>query len=224
MQYHSMTQENSFEPSRHHPQLYYVIGPSGAGKDTLIDAIRAAFIGEIIVAHRYITRAADAGGENHVALTTSEFNSRQQQGLFSLSWQAHGLHYGVGMEVKAWLSQGLSVVVNGSRAELEQAKVVFGDQLLPVLVAVDTSVLRDRLMSRGRETPQQIEQRLQRAQAYAPEGEGAWIINNSGTVEESIVQFTLLHERRVLNDNEVQSAKEQSVKVDSIEVQSVGIQ
>ncbi|GAL20638.1 ATP-binding protein PhnN [Vibrio maritimus] len=37
-------------------KLYYIVGPSGAGKDTLIDAIRAEFPEDIIVAHRYITR------------------------------------------------------------------------------------------------------------------------------------------------------------------------
>lgn len=54
-------------------QLYYVIGPSGSGKDSIISALREQFVKDLVVAHRYITRAADAGGENHVELSDDEF-------------------------------------------------------------------------------------------------------------------------------------------------------
>ncbi|MCW8347173.1 ribose 1,5-bisphosphokinase [Vibrio sp. ZSDZ65] len=171
-------------------KVYYVIGPSGSGKDTLIDAIRAQFADEIVVAHRYITRPADAGGENHVALSHEEFASRKANGLFALHWQAHGLCYGVGVEINTWLEQGLSVVVNGSRAQLEQARRVFSGQLIPVVIEVEASILRQRLTARARENNVQIEQRLQRANAYSVAGiEGSWVIDNSGSVCASVMQF-----------------------------------
>ncbi|NOI25040.1 ribose 1,5-bisphosphokinase [Vibrio mediterranei] len=171
-------------------KLYYVIGPSGAGKDTLIDAIRADHPEDIIVAHRYITRPFGAGGENHVAVSEQEYLSRQQKGLFAMSWQAHGLCYGVGLEVKAWLDKGFSVLLNGSRAELAQAQQCFGSDLVPVVVNVELDVLRTRLQNRGRESREEIERRLQRATEFTlSKQEGFYPIDNSGDVQSSAKQF-----------------------------------
>ncbi|GAL24544.1 ATP-binding protein PhnN [Vibrio variabilis] len=171
-------------------KLYYIVGPSGAGKDTLIDAIRAEFPEDIIVAHRYITRPFGAGGENHIAISETEYFSRQTKGLFAMSWQAHGLCYGVGVEVKSWLNSGFSVVLNGSRAELNQAKQCFGEGLVPIVVNVSLEVLRERLESRGRESAQEIERRLKRATDFAiASQQGCHHIDNSGDIAHSVDQF-----------------------------------
>ena len=81
--------------------LYYVIGPSGAGKDSVLGWLRTHLPadGRVLFAHRYITRPATAGGENHVELSVAEFALRRDAGLFCLHWASHGLHYGVGREV-----------------------------------------------------------------------------------------------------------------------------
>jgi ribose 1,5-bisphosphokinase len=145
-------------------RLFYVIGASGAGKDSLIHYIRHNMPGNahVVFAHRYITRAADAGGENHVALTEQEFMRRKQQGCFAMYWFSHESHYGIGIEIDAWLSLGLDVVVNGSRGYLQQAADRYPN-ITPVLISVDPDVLGQRLFSRGRETIDQIEQRLVQA-------------------------------------------------------------
>ena len=97
--------------------LIYVIGPSGCGKDSIMLYARKHCPGsEAAFAHRYITRPADAGGENHVALLPDEYRARLDLGLFALAWDSHGNRYGVGLEIDAWLEAGLNVVVNGSRA------------------------------------------------------------------------------------------------------------
>lgn len=174
-------------------KLYYVVGPSGAGKDTLIDAIRVRYPDNLIVAHRYITRPADSGGENHIALHKQEFISRRDKGLFALHWQAHGFEYGIGLEVIIWLAHGFSVVVNGSRAELLQAQNCFGQQLIPIVVQVSSDILRQRLVDRARESALEIEQRLKRAMQYSlPENQSIYVIDNSGTIESSVNQFALL--------------------------------
>ena len=56
----------------------------------------------IAFAHRYITRPADVGGENHVALSRAEFALRRAHGLFAFHWHAHGNDYGIGREIHAW--------------------------------------------------------------------------------------------------------------------------
>ncbi|SQA98136.1 Ribose 1,5-bisphosphate phosphokinase PhnN [Cedecea neteri] len=105
-------------------KLIWLMGPSGSGKDSLLSALRQQEHARLLVAHRYITRAADAGCENHIALSANEFEQRQQLGLFALSWQAHEHSYGVGVEMDIWLEAGFDVVVNGSRQHLKQARNV----------------------------------------------------------------------------------------------------
>jgi ribose 1,5-bisphosphokinase len=141
--------------------LFYVIGASGAGKDSLIRHIRQYMPDDasVLFAHRYITRPADAGGENHVALSMREFERRKELGCFAMHWFSHETHYAIGKEINVWLSHGLDVVVNGSRGYLEDAAKLFPN-LVPVLISVDPNVLCDRLFARGRETAEQIEMRL----------------------------------------------------------------
>ncbi|MBV8262011.1 MAG: phosphonate metabolism protein/1,5-bisphosphokinase (PRPP-forming) PhnN, partial [Paraburkholderia sp.] len=104
--------------------LIYVMGPSGAGKDTLLRYARGRLARESVVfAHRYITRedSGGGGGENHIALTEAEFETRSQRGLFALQWRSHALRYGVGVEIDQWMALGCTVVVNGSRAYAGEA-------------------------------------------------------------------------------------------------------
>lgn len=144
--------------------LLYVIGASGSGKDSLMQHARfkLAQDANVVFAHRYITRPSDAGGENHIALSEAEFESRVVQKLFPLHWHSHGLRYGIGCELNHWLAKGLTVVLNGSRAYLPEASRRY-PELVPVLIEVSPAVLRARLQGRGRESDDEIEARLQRA-------------------------------------------------------------
>lgn len=170
-------------------KIVWLMGPSGSGKDSLLTALRQQENNQLLVAHRYITRAADAGCENHIALSEKEFAQRQKQGLFALCWQAHRQSYAVGIELDIWLDSGLDVVVNGSRQHLAQARARYGEALVPICLHVSRDVLRKRLEARGRETAQQIEQRLQRAALYAPDLDNCMILNNDGSLDESVSSF-----------------------------------
>lgn len=144
-------------------RLYYVVGASGAGKDTLIRYAREHLGGQwpVMFAHRYITRSAAVGGENHVALTEDEFRLRQQNGLFAMHWKSHGFCYGIGVEINQWLAAGLSVVINGSRAYLPHALQSYHD-LRVVWVDAGPEQVAARLLQRKRESAEQIDARLQR--------------------------------------------------------------
>lgn len=147
--------------------LYYVIGASGVGKDSLLNYARP-FLSDapVVFAHRYITRPIELSGENHISLSEAEFLNRQQYGCFLFDWQSHGLHYGLGQEVQDWLDRGLNVVMNGSRGYLPEATLRL-PTLRPVLITVATDKLKRRLEQRGRENAEQIEERLQRASVFS---------------------------------------------------------
>ncbi|MGY6273412.1 phosphonate metabolism protein/1,5-bisphosphokinase (PRPP-forming) PhnN [Achromobacter denitrificans] len=149
-------------------RLIYLMGASGSGKDTLLRLLRTHLRGDepVLVAHRYITR--DSGdSEDALRLTDDEFVRRAALGCFALRWSSHGLHYGIGIEIDAWLSCGAAVIINGSRAHLEQAHARY-PALTAVEVTVDPGLLARRLAGRGREDADQIAQRLSRATRVFP--------------------------------------------------------
>lgn len=136
----------------------------------------------ICFAHRYITRPAGAGGENHVELTEEEFTARCQAGLFALHWESHELRYGIGIELNQWLDKGVTVVVNGSREYLREAWNRY-PEMLPVYIEVAHDVLRERLLSRGRETPAQVKKRLERNCSLQSLGLHGTVIRNNGPLD-----------------------------------------
>ncbi|WP_162286497.1 ribose 1,5-bisphosphokinase [Pantoea stewartii] len=173
-------------------RLIWLIGPSGSGKDSLLDRLREAPPEGLLIAHRYITRPHDVGGENHIALTEGEFIRRDALGLFAVSWQAHGFYYGVGSEIDHWLACGQNVLVNGSRQHLEHVRARYGTRLLPLCLEVSSAVLAARLRQRGRESEAAIAQRLARADRHQPEG--CLRLNNDGALEETVQQLRQLLE------------------------------
>jgi ribose 1,5-bisphosphokinase len=173
--------------SAQHGGLVYVIGASGAGKDTLIDWARerlAALRPDLPVAfaHRYITRRSGGAGEAHVPLTPDAFETRRAAGLFAMSWTSAGTLYGIGIEIDLWRAAGLTVVVNGSREHLAAASQRYPD-IRPILITAPAEVLRQRLQARGRETPDEIEARLRRTEMLPVEHPRLARVDNSGSVE-----------------------------------------
>lgn len=166
--------------------LFYVVGASGAGKDSLMTYARARLGGRapVFFAHRYITRPADAGGENHVALNRAEFAQIKALELFALDWESHGCCYGLGREIDLWLERGANVVMNGSRGFLPEASSRYPN-LCVVLVEVSAAILRARLETRGREKPDEIEQRIARATAFTVEHPNLVTIRNNGALNEA---------------------------------------
>jgi ribose 1,5-bisphosphokinase len=165
--------------------IVYVMGPSGAGKDTLLRYARERLANEpVAFAHRYITRPPVAGDENHVALSVPEFRVRKARGLFAMAWEAHGMLYGIGHETETWRRSGLVVVVSGSRAYFEQALATTAD-VMPVMVTCAPEVLARRLAQRGRESEAAIADRLRRNPAPALSHPALITLDNSGAVAEA---------------------------------------
>jgi ribose 1,5-bisphosphokinase len=169
----------------HQGELIYIIGPSGCGKDSIMEYAREKSPGdEVVFAHRYITRPANAGGENHVQLLPDEFQARLKLGLFALNWDSHGFRYGIGHEIDTWMEAGLNVAVNGSRAYLSKASKQYPN-LRPILITVDPNILQQRLIDRGREPAEEIKKRLNQADIYEVQHPRLERINNSGELSQA---------------------------------------
>ncbi|KIG09943.1 phosphonate metabolism protein/1,5-bisphosphokinase (PRPP-forming) PhnN [Caballeronia concitans] len=174
-------------------RLIYVMGPSGAGKDSLLGFARERVGAHVMFAHRYITRAM-GDGENHIALTHDEFASRLTHGLFAMHWESLGLRYGIGIEVDAWLARGVPVVVNGSRQHAQAALARYPDACF-VHIDAAPAVLAARLARRGREDARQIEARLARKPPFElPSHARVVRIDNSGLLADAGARFLSLCE------------------------------
>lgn len=168
--------------------LVLVVGPSGAGKDTLIGAAKVALADDARFAfpRRVVTREAVAALEDHDSVTAEIFAVHEANGAYALSWEAHGLRYGLPASLVDDVDAGRVVVVNGSRAMVAAALEKFpGTRVL--LVEASPEVRGKRLAGRGRESADEIAGRLRREVPNVPDG--ALRIDNSGALNDGIARF-----------------------------------
>jgi ribose 1,5-bisphosphokinase len=160
--------------------LVLVVGPSGAGKDTLLNAARDAFRDDprVHFARRAITRPADPDGENHEPVTELEFASRR----FALSWSAHGLHYGI-----AAVDTAPVVVANVSRSVIAAAASQYSVRVIEVTAPPE--ILAARLLARGREAAADVARRLERT-ALIPPGVAVDTVWNDADLASGVERFT----------------------------------
>jgi ribose 1,5-bisphosphokinase len=160
------TLANSEAPLRTGPgRLLLVVGPSGAGKDTLIDLARAACAGDdrVVFARRVVTRES-SGFEDNEQLTPDAFRQALARGAFAVHWEAHGLSYALPTAVNEDIQAGRTVVANISRSVVGRLRETYADVVV-VAVTAPPDVLAARLLTRGRRSDGPIAQRLQRSAA-----------------------------------------------------------
>lgn len=178
--------------------LVLVVGPSGAGKDSLIAYAQLALTAEpgFVFARRVVTRPADADAEDHASMTAEAFDAAERDGAFALTWRAHGLAYGLPRSIADALVAGKVVVANTSRRAVEPAKSLAG-HLVVAYVTASPEVLARRLAQRGRETAESIASRLARGTAE-PIPPDAIEIRNEGVID--IAGDAFLHLLRQVAD------------------------
>ena len=143
--------------------LVLVVGPSGAGKDTIMRAAAARLTADaaIVFPRRVVTRASANAAEDCVLMTAPEFVAAAVTGKFLLNWTAHGLHYGIPETVRDDLAAGCTVIINISRGVILAAEALVANTAV-VHITASTDVLAQRIAARGRETIEEIAERLTR--------------------------------------------------------------
>jgi ribose 1,5-bisphosphokinase len=166
--------------------LAVVVGPSGAGKDTLMNLAARHFAGrpDIHFVRRVITRDGDAGNEDHRSVSDADFDAMEKAGAFAVSWEAHGLKYGIPADVTDELARGNLVIANGSRSVLQRFQATF-PKLKIINVTAQREVLAERLMARGRESREDVLKRLDRSTITFDGSYDVTDIDNSGTLEDA---------------------------------------
>lgn len=173
----------------HKGYIFYVIGSSGVGKDSVINEVKKKLTFEnfFIFAKRFITRPNVDHNEKHIELSKSDFLHRIDQKLFSMHWDAHENFYGIGIEVEYWNAIGYHVIVNGSRAYHDVAKLKYPN-LKSILIDADKSIIYERLVGRQRETKQLIDQRIKRNDQF-DNMQFDHIIKNESTLKNAVDSF-----------------------------------
>jgi len=170
--------------------LALVVGPSGAGKDSLINAARRALAGDARVgfARRVVTRAAQLDSEDHDTLSPAEFEQGEAEGRWALSWRAHGLAYGIPVAILPRLAAGGLVVANVSRGAIADAeRLPCG--IVAIHVTAPPDVLLERLRKRGREPQGEARQRVLRDAPLTAARARIVEVRNDGALADAEDQF-----------------------------------
>lgn len=163
--------------------LVLVVGPSGAGKDTLLAAAQKLLAADrrILFARRAITRPASASEDNEM-VTPAQFESAVAAGRYALWWRAHDQGYGIARAIDDEIRSGGVVVVNASRTIIADARQRYQNAAV-ILITAPAEVLAERLAARGRDSDGNLGDRLKRS-TLATGGEPELVISNVGTVDE----------------------------------------
>jgi ribose 1,5-bisphosphokinase len=162
-------------------RLVLVVGPSGAGKDTLIARVREICRddSDIVFPQRIVTRPASSA-ELHDTVSESAFERMRTAGEIALWWQAHGLSYALPRSIDGDVGAGRTVVCNVSRTMVAPARQTYR-HVAAVLITAPADLLAARLAQRGRESLNSVAARLRRTDLLSGDLQPDFIIENVGS-------------------------------------------
>jgi ribose 1,5-bisphosphokinase len=142
--------------------LVLIVGPSGAGKDTLIGIVRDQSTNDpfVVFPRRVVTRPASEHEDNDF-MAEAEFNQHAQSGAFALSWEAHGHRYGIPATINADIAKGRTVICNVSRTAIAAGRADY-QRCKAVLITAPQEILLERVKNRSRVTDGEAEKRVTR--------------------------------------------------------------
>ncbi|MBI3352986.1 MAG: hypothetical protein HY036_10470 [Nitrospirae bacterium] len=179
-------------------KIILLVGPSGAGKDTLLKEAKDYFNEnpKIHFIRRYITRRPSEFEDNYFVDDTA-FEVLRMNGYFISYWYAHHLKYGVPERELSQLNQEDIVVVSISREKVSDFEDRYGERVITLNITADREIIEKRLKNRNRENQAQIETRLQRMDAPV-KARNLIHFNNNQKLAVSSKAFTTLLETLIV--------------------------
>jgi len=164
-------------------RMVLVVGPSGAGKDTLIARAREACRGDktVVFPRRIVTRPPSPFEDNEF-MAAPAFEQAAACGAFAFWWRAHGHMYGIPLAIDFDIEAGRTVVCNVSRTVVAAVRQRYAN-VVTVLITAPWDVLGPRLAARGRTSDGPLSDRLNRDTAPGDKFRPDVIINNVGAPE-----------------------------------------
>ena len=158
-------------------RLVLVVGPSGAGKDTLLGLARAACADDsnVMFPRRVITREASASEENE-EVSTDTFQEALTRGDYAMHWEAHGHCYALTRAIDDEIHSGRTIVANVSRTVIGAMRGAYADVVV-VLITAPSNVLAERIAMRARSSDGTVENRLRRTVEEASATADVTIVN-----------------------------------------------
>lgn len=163
-------------------RLVLVVGPSGAGKDTLLRLAQAACADDrdIVFPRRVVTREPSAA-EDNIAVSQDEFRRAREHGDFAVHWEAHGHSYALPRDINDDIRAGRAVVANVSRTVIGALRQAYANVVV-VAITAPPDVLAQRLAARARHSDGNIADRLARSVDDASANADVTILN-AGSAE-----------------------------------------
>lgn len=158
-------------------RLVLVVGPSGAGKDTLLRLAQAACVDDrdIVFPRRVVTRKSSET-EDNMAMSQDEFRRAREHGDFAVHWEAHGHSYALPLEINDDILAGRAVVANVSRTVIGALRQAYTNVVV-VAITAPPDVLAQRLAARARHSDGNIADRLARSVDDASANADVTILN-----------------------------------------------
>ncbi|NEV01717.1 phosphonate metabolism protein/1,5-bisphosphokinase (PRPP-forming) PhnN [Bradyrhizobium uaiense] len=162
-------------------RLILVVGPSGAGKDTLLGLAKAACAGDrdVVFPRRLITRQASTSEDNE-EVSADAFQHAAAAGDYAMHWEAHGHRYALSRAIDDEIRSGRAVIANVSRTVIAAARRNYANAIV-VSITAPPDVLAARLAARARSSDGLLAQRL--ARTVESTSTPDFTIVNSGTAE-----------------------------------------
>jgi ribose 1,5-bisphosphokinase len=158
-------------------RLVLVVGPSGAGKDTLLGFAKAACKDDpdIVFPRRIVTREASVFEDNE-QISYEAFQEARASDAYAMHWEAHGHAYALSRSIDDDIRAGRTVIANVSRTVISAMRCTYADVVV-VSITAPSDVLTQRLSARGRGSDGNIERRLGRTVDDAAAAPDAVIVN-----------------------------------------------
>ena len=177
-----------------------ISAPSGAGKSTVIERLLRAVPDAVV----YVTatsrkpRPGETHGKDYFFYEPEKFREEIEAGNF-LEWSmVHGDFKGVRRDALAdTLDQHRVVIVPPEPQGMRKIKALLPEVLTIFIMPPSVDSLRNRLVTRGTETPEQLELRLGNAEiemAATPEYDYV-VVNDDGKIDETVQEIASIIER-----------------------------